>query len=64
MTTAKTGVISTAGLLAIADRIEYQTYSKEDSKRITNAKRYMTAFYQRPYDTWRIIEQSIQPYSE
>lgn len=49
-------------LLAIADRIEYQTYSKEDSKRITNAKRYMTAFYQRPYDTWRIIEQSIQPY--
>lgn len=49
-------------LLAIADRIEYQKYDKEDSKRITNAKRYMTAFYQRPYDTWRIIEQSIQPY--
>lgn len=50
-------------LLAIADRIEYMTYDKEkDYKRITNAKKYMTAFYQRPYGTWQIIERNIQPY--
>lgn len=50
-------------LLAIADRIEYMTFDKEkDAKRITNAKRYMNAFYQRPFDTWQNIERSIQPY--
>ena len=50
-------------LLAIADRIEYMTYDKEnDYKRVTNAKKYMTAFYQRPYGTWQIIERNIQPY--
>lgn len=50
-------------LLSIADRIEYSTYDKEkDKKRVTNAKRYMNAFSQRPYTTWRVIEESIQPY--
>ena len=50
-------------LLAIADRIEYMTYDKEkDYKRVTNAKKYMNAFYQRPYGTWQIIERNIQPY--
>lgn len=50
-------------LLAIADRIEYMTFDKEkDAKRITNAKRYMNVFYQRPFDTWQNIERSIQPY--
>lgn len=50
-------------LLAIADRIEYMTYDKEkDYKRVTNAKKYMNAFYQRPFDTWQNIERSIQPY--
>ncbi|MCC2256182.1 type I-C CRISPR-associated protein Cas8c/Csd1 [Ruminococcus sp. CLA-AA-H200] len=50
-------------LLAVADRIEYQTYDPEqDKKRVTNAKKYMTTFAQRPYHTWTLIEQNIQPY--
>ena len=50
-------------LLSIADRIECSTYDEEkDKKRVTNAKRYMNAFSQRPYTTWRVIEESIQPY--
>ncbi|HHY65558.1 MAG TPA: type I-C CRISPR-associated protein Cas8c/Csd1 [Clostridiaceae bacterium] len=48
-------------LLAVADRIEYLTFdSKED--RQTNAKRFMNAFSQRPFRTWQIIEEKIQPY--
>lgn len=49
-------------LLAVADRIEYMTYDAKDNGRITNAKRYMSAFSQRPYETWRVIEENIQPY--
>lgn len=50
-------------LLAIADRIEYRTYDKEkDGSRVTNAKRYMNQFSQRPFETWKIIEENIQPY--
>lgn len=50
-------------LLAVADRIEYRTYDKDkDSSRVTNAKRYMNAFSQRPYETWAAIEKNIQPY--
>lgn len=30
--------------------------------RVTNAKRYMCTFSQRPYETWKVIEESIQPY--
>ena len=48
-------------LLAIADRIEYRTYDKEDG-RTTNAKRYMTAFSQRPFSTWKNLEEKLQPY--
>lgn len=48
-------------LLAIADRIEYRTYDKEDG-RMTNAKRYMTAFSQRPFSTWKNLEEKLQPY--
>ncbi|MFV0362628.1 MAG: type I-C CRISPR-associated protein Cas8c/Csd1 [Suipraeoptans sp.] len=51
-------------LLAVADRIEYRTYTEEDSKRVTNAMRYMTTFSQHPYQTWRLIEERIQPYLE
>ena len=29
---------------------------------MTNAKRYMTTFSQRPFETWKIIEENIQPY--
>lgn len=50
-------------LLAVADRIEYRTYDKDkDSGRITNAKRYMSTFAQRPFETWKIIEENLQPY--
>ncbi len=49
-------------LLSVADRIEYSTYGKDDRGRVTNAKRYMSAFSQRPYATWKMIEENIQPY--
>lgn len=49
-------------LLAVADRIEYMTYDAKDKGRITNAKRYMSTFSQRPYETWKVIEENIQPY--
>ncbi len=50
-------------LLAVADRIEYRTFDAEgDSGRVTNAKRYMTTFSQRPFETWKIIEENFQPY--
>lgn len=49
-------------LLAVADRIEYMSYDAKDNGRITNAKRYMSTFSQRPYETWKVIEENIQPY--
>lgn len=50
-------------LLAVADRIEYRTYDRDnDSGRVTNAKRYMSTFSQRPFETWKIIEENLQPY--
>ena len=48
-------------LLAVADRIEYSTYDEKDGGRVTNAKRYMSTFSQRPYETWKVIE-NILPY--
>lgn len=49
-------------LLAVADRIEYRTYDEKDAARVTNAKRYMSIFSKRPYETWMLIEENIQPY--
>lgn len=50
-------------LLAIADRVEYRTFEKErDFGRETNAKRYMSMFSQRPFETWKVIEENLQPY--
>lgn len=50
-------------LLAVADKIERRTFDRdEDAGRETNADRLMNAFSQRPYQTWRIIEQRIHPY--
>lgn len=48
-------------LLAIADRVEYLSMDKDD-KRETNAKRYMTAFSQQPFRTWKVIEERLKPY--
>lgn len=48
-------------LLAVADRVEYRTYERDD-RRETNAQRYMAAFAQRPMQTWRVLEEKLQPY--
>ncbi len=50
-------------LLAIADKAESDTYEKEDhDKRITNARRYWSAFASRPSQTWMLIEERLRPY--
>lgn len=50
-------------LLAVADRIEYTTFDREEDKnRVTNAKRFMCAFSQNPYRTWQTIEENVQNY--
>ena len=48
-------------LLAIADRVEYRTFDKDDGRQ-TNAKRYMNAFSQHPYRTWKMLEEKLTPY--
>ncbi|SET81317.1 type I-C CRISPR-associated protein Cas8c/Csd1 [Enterocloster lavalensis] len=48
-------------LLAVADRVEYRTYDKDD-RRETNAQRYMAIFAQRPMHTWKVLEEKLQPY--
>lgn len=50
-------------LLAIADKAEGEAYSKEERNyMITNAKRYWTAFAQRPCRMWGIIRNKLTPY--
>lgn len=49
-------------LLAVADRVEYRTFDEKDKTRVTNAKRYMSTFSQRPFETWKVIEENLQPY--
>lgn len=49
-------------LLAIADKAESDSFDKEDSGRITNARRYWSTFSARPYQTWKIIEERLRPY--
>lgn len=48
-------------LLALADRIEYRTFEKGEDRE-TNGKRFMNAFSQQPFRTWKVIEERIQPY--
>lgn len=48
-------------LLAVADRVEYRTFEKDDGRE-TNAKRYMNAFSQHPFRTWKILEEKLVPY--
>lgn len=48
-------------LLAVAHYAELRTYTK-DERRETNAQRYMTAFSQRPMQTWKMIEEKLRPY--
>ena len=50
-------------LLAIADAAERNTYEKDEkNNRVTNARRYWSAFAQRPWTTWKIIEEKLRPY--
>lgn len=50
-------------LLAIADKTEFDTYNERDREnRVTNARRYWLKFSQRPYQTWKIIEERLYPY--
>ena len=48
-------------LLALADRVEYRTFDKDDGRE-TNAKRYMSAFSQHPFRTWKVLEEKLTPY--
>ncbi len=50
-------------LLAIADKAERDTYETGE-QRITNARRLWNAFSARPYHTWQIIEERLEPYLE
>ena len=50
-------------LLAIADKAESDTYDKGES-RVTNARRLWSAFAARPFQTWKIIEERLEPYLE
>ena len=50
-------------LLAIADKAENEAYDDKDRvNRATNARRYWNAFSQRPYQTWKMIEERLVPY--
>lgn len=48
-------------LLAVADQIEKEA-GDENIYAMTNAKKYMSSFIQRPYFTWGIIERQLRPY--
>lgn len=50
-------------LLAIADKAESDTYEKNED-RVTNARRLWSVFSSRPYQTWSIIEERLEPYLE
>lgn len=50
-------------LLAVADVAEHDAFDSNDNeKRTTNAKRYFEAFSNRPFTTWEIIYNRLQPY--
>lgn len=48
-------------LLAVADRVEYRS-QETNEVRETNAKRFMSAFSQQPFRTWKMLEERIEPY--
>ena len=53
--------ITCMGAYWLWDRIEYRTFDKDDVRE-TNAKRYMCAFSQHPFRTWKVIEEKLEPY--
>lgn len=48
-------------LLAIAEVAEASTYDANET-RMTNASRYFEAFSNRPYQTWGVIQERLNPY--
>ena len=48
-------------LLAVADRVEYRTFEPNEERQ-TNARRYMNAFSLKPFRTWKIIAERMEPY--
>jgi len=51
-------------LLAVAEVAESVVLNKKEGNdaRITNARRYFTAFVNQPYRTWNVIRQRLEPY--
>ena len=51
-------------LLAVADAAEREAYDddKDKAERVTNARRYWSAFSKRPYMTWQRIYEQLLPY--
>lgn len=53
-------------LLAVADKIEsaarFKQGNNKDDSRATNAIRYMTAFSQHPFRTWKVLWDQLNPY--
>ncbi len=50
-------------LLAVAEVAEHYTYDKNNDKdRVTNAERFFEQFSNRPYETWQVIYNKLQPY--
>jgi len=50
-------------LLAVADQLERAALADSESKRETNAARFMQAFADRPCQTWLVIAKSLNSYS-
>ncbi len=51
-------------LLAVAERIESQALFVAKENRPTNAERLMQRFADRPMETWKTLEQALQPYRQ
>ena len=49
-------------LLAIAEKVERDTYEANSSSRLTNAERLWSVFTRRPATTWMLLEDKLIPY--
>ena len=49
-------------LLAVAEKVERSTYSRDESGREPNAIRLQSVFAQRPLNTWGTLEKALIPY--
>lgn len=49
-------------LLAVADKLEQYALNENEKNRPTNAIRYLQVFSQKPYSTWKMITELLQPY--